>query len=577
MEKEDIKSRFLQMKTRADVASMLGISEKSLRYFLYKVRPENMYTTFDVIKKDGTKRVICAPNKELKAIQRKLATALLAVYSPKRCVFGFVNGRNNVANAERHVKRKVVFNIDLKDFFSQIHFGRVRGMLISKPYSLSEEAATTIAQIACYERRLPQGAPSSPIITNMICAPLDNALMRLAKKTKCVYTRYADDLSFSTFRAEFDKSIVYIENGTVTIGDALQEILDKHSFEVNPKKTILRPRMCRQEVTGLTVNEFPNLRRSYIRQLRAILHSCEKYGVCSAAKVYIEKGLCHNAKICQIAHDPDPDEEVKLFDWFRQVLVGKILYIQQVKGRTSPTFVHFANKANEIFGESVFDSSVLSASPTFENIYQNSVVLLEGEGVSTDGKAIVIQGSGFVISGVGLFTSFHVTEKGEKFDIYSIDRARKKTKLGTIAKSIHEIAADKGIDYALYRFSLPQNEDLTYSFNDSARIAIGEQVTLIGYPDYAEGASQAVIPCCVTEERKFFGAPFYTVGGRVVHGASGGIVLNGNNEAIGIIKGGVATTEGEETNDNQGFVPLCLVYEHLKNAGIFNNIECSEP
>lgn len=68
MEKEDIKSRFLQMKTRADVASMLGISEKSLRYFLYKVRPENMYTTFDVIKKDGTKRVICAPNKELKAI-----------------------------------------------------------------------------------------------------------------------------------------------------------------------------------------------------------------------------------------------------------------------------------------------------------------------------------------------------------------------------------------------------------------------------------------------------------------------------------------------------------------------------
>jgi hypothetical protein len=82
-------------------------------------------------------------------------------------------------------------------------------MLMKPPYSIGEEAATTIAQIACLNGILPQGAPSSPVITNMICVPLDNALMHLAKKAGCVYTRYADDITFSTYKKSFDKDIVF--------------------------------------------------------------------------------------------------------------------------------------------------------------------------------------------------------------------------------------------------------------------------------------------------------------------------------------------------------------------------------
>ena len=94
-----------------------------------------MYYTFKIPKKDGTTREISAPDKALKEIQRKLADVLS-------------DEKNNVGNAEQHTKKRLVLNIDLKDFFSQIHFGRVRGMLMAAPYSLPDEAATTIAQIA---------------------------------------------------------------------------------------------------------------------------------------------------------------------------------------------------------------------------------------------------------------------------------------------------------------------------------------------------------------------------------------------------------------------------------------------
>lgn len=130
MDRESIKEAFFQLKTRDDVASILGISERSLRYFLYKIRPENMYHIFKVPKKDGATREIAAPEKRLKKIQRKLADVLSAVYEPRVCAYGFITEKSNIGNAAQHVKKSLVFNIDLKDFFSQIHFGRVRGIKV---------------------------------------------------------------------------------------------------------------------------------------------------------------------------------------------------------------------------------------------------------------------------------------------------------------------------------------------------------------------------------------------------------------------------------------------------------------
>lgn len=554
MDREKIKELFLKLETREDVAAILGISERSLRYFLYKKRPENMYHTFKIPKKDGTTREISAPDKALKEIQRKLANVLSAVYEPKVCAYGFIDEKNNVGNAEQHTKKRLVFNIDLKDFFSQIHFGRVRGLLMNAPYSLPDEAATTIAQIACFNGRLPQGAPSSPVITNMICIPLDNALMRLAKSTGCVYTRYADDITFSTYKHAFDQSLVYVDNEEVVIGDKLAAVLEKHSFAVNPQKITLRSRVCRQEVTGLTVNEFPNLRRSYIKQLRAIMHSCEKFGVLAAAKVYVKKGLCKNPNICGIVDDPGSEDTV--IEWFKMVLVGKVHYIKQVKGSRSLTYLAFAQKVNVLFGKDIFDLTELHR---FESTIKNSTFVLQ----YSEGENFV-QGSSFYLPGIGLVTNYHVTECGEFFSIFNVDTYDEKS-LGIVGKTLNEISSDNAIDYAVYKLPFTINEELTFKCGDSRKSKVGDQVTIIGYPNHQKGNSPYIHPCSITSENYFQGAPFFTVSGRVVHGASGGIVLNSDHEAIGIIKGGIVSLADDTDNENQGFVPLHLVLDHMKS------------
>ncbi|WP_460264638.1 reverse transcriptase domain-containing protein [Clostridium sporogenes] len=159
-------------------------------------------------------------------MQRKLAYILNLVYKVKPSAYGFIQDRGIKDNAINHTKRKLLLNIDLKDFFSQVHFGRVRGMLMKKPYGINQEAATVIAQLVCFEGALPQGAPSSPIITNMICSPLDTQLIRLAKKYGLVYTRYADDITFST-NNQFPKEIITEDLNKLTIGSELNSILKK--------------------------------------------------------------------------------------------------------------------------------------------------------------------------------------------------------------------------------------------------------------------------------------------------------------------------------------------------------------
>src|SRR5699024_7070708 len=110
---------------------------------------------------------------------------------------GFIPGKSIITNARIHRNKRLVVNIDLKDFFPSFHFGRVRGFFEKNKYFLlSREVSTIIAQLTCYKGSLPQGAPTSPIITNLICQILDYKLLKIAKKYKTDYSRYADDLTF---------------------------------------------------------------------------------------------------------------------------------------------------------------------------------------------------------------------------------------------------------------------------------------------------------------------------------------------------------------------------------------------
>ena len=239
------------------------------------------YLFFDIKKKNGGFRSIKAPRGGLRALQYKLAPILSHFYKQRNSVHGFVEGRSIVSNAKMHKRKRYVFNVDLKDYYGTINFGRIRGLFKANPFKLGHKAATVLAQICVFENSLPQGAPTSPVLSNFIASNLDRKLANLARRYKLTYTRYADDITFSSNNRNFPEAIGFYEGdnpitGSCYAGRALEETIESSGFELNHDKTRLQIRGVRQDVTGLTVNEFPNVRRTYIRDIRAFITCLEK-------------------------------------------------------------------------------------------------------------------------------------------------------------------------------------------------------------------------------------------------------------------------------------------------------------
>src|SRR5215204_5335078 len=194
---------FLSLENRRDLARLLNYRYSALVYQIYKIPENQKYEIFEIKKKTGGTRTIASPSPALKHVQRRLAYILQHVYKPKPVVYGFVEGKSIVDNAQRHKKKKWVLNVDLDNFFPSINFGRVRGLFLKKPYNLPEDVATLLAKICCFGNNISQGAPTSPVISNMICAKMDSELQDLAWTCRCYYTRYADDITFSTTMPKF--------------------------------------------------------------------------------------------------------------------------------------------------------------------------------------------------------------------------------------------------------------------------------------------------------------------------------------------------------------------------------------
>lgn len=269
-----------KLQTRSDLASALSIPPKKLSYILYIKGTEHCYTAFLVPKHSGDMRVICAPNDDLKAIQKTLASVLQSKRiemhkdskAPRVISHGFEHGRDIFSNSKIHSKKRFVFNLDLEDFFGSIHFGRIVGYFErNRSFELSHEVAVAIAQLCCYQGKLPQGAPTSPILANMVSEILDYKLLKIAKKYRVDYTRYADDLTFSTNDPKFldnYESFYHEINGTIR----------RAGFSVNENKTRLQYRDSRQTVTGLVVNRKINIDRRYYKETRAMAHQLYKTG-----------------------------------------------------------------------------------------------------------------------------------------------------------------------------------------------------------------------------------------------------------------------------------------------------------
>lgn len=345
---QELRDEFFKLQSRDDIAKLLEITTKQLNFHLYVLSSTKKYKVFTVPKKSGEPRQISAPVSPIKVIQRKLVQVLESVYQPKLTTYGFVKGRDIIKNARLHKKRRYVLNIDLENFFPTIHFGRVRGMFMKKPYSLNDEVSTILAQICCHNSVLPQGAPTSPIISNMICARLDAKLKQLAKDHYCTYSRYADDITFSTNRSKFPSALAYLSDiGQVEVGGELSSLIEENGFKVNSKKVRLQVEQQRQEVTGLIVNKYPNVPRKYIKQVRAILHAWDKYKIESTAQNYFEKHAKYKYSNPSAYRPP-----------FQKVVLGKIQFIGMVKGKNSPVYLRLLREFSRLAPE-YFDSKRL--------------------------------------------------------------------------------------------------------------------------------------------------------------------------------------------------------------------------
>ena len=325
-----------------------NIKVKDLREWLTGSSRKLLYHSFTIKKRSGASREIKAPHYDLKLAQRILAQAFNQAYSPRIAAHGYIKGRSIKTNAHIHQNQRWVLRIDLEDFFPSIHFGRVRGLLTKPPFDLSDPVAEMIA-ILCtfpksrYNNVLPQGAPTSPVLSNLICRTLDRDLMQVAKRYRCYYSRYADDLVFSTDRNNFPSDLVFVDGDAVKVGEALYAVIKKHDFNVNASKILLKNKQARQIVTGLVVNEKVNVPRYKIRETRAMLHSWQQHGEEVAAQQFLEKFDKKNR--------PDglyPPQ-------FKQVVRGRVQYIGSIKGWGDPVYLKLAKKLSEVDSDFTFD------------------------------------------------------------------------------------------------------------------------------------------------------------------------------------------------------------------------------
>lgn len=272
-----------------DVATAMGVSVGELRFLAFsrKVSRVSHYQRFLIPKKTGGERLISAPMPRLKEAQRWILENVLDKANTHDAAHGFLKGRSILSNALPHVGAEVVVNLDLKDFFPTVTYPRIKGLFRALGYS--EEVATIFALVtsepdvteveldgATYyvqqgPRFLPQGAPTSPAVTNLLCRRLDKRVANLAAKLGFAYTRYADDLTFSTSGES--------ARHTGRLLRQVRHVLNSEGFQEHPDKTRVMRKGRRREVTGVVVNDKPSIERETLRRFRAALHHVETKGL----------------------------------------------------------------------------------------------------------------------------------------------------------------------------------------------------------------------------------------------------------------------------------------------------------
>lgn len=482
----------------------LGITQGELKkIWWYRHR---MYSTFNISKKAGKARIINAPNRRLKMLQRRIAAMLDSIYRPRRCVHGFTTDRSVKTNAESHLRSKHIVNIDLKDFFPSITEKRVIGLLSS--IGVDQAVAHAIARICCVNGYLPQGAPSSPVISNMICLKIDIALFEFSKSVRCIYTRYADDITFSSFQPPtgvFNGSLPASGNFEITIlSNRLQEIITGNGFSVNPQKAHYSNKISRQMVTGVKVNSGLNVDRRYIRNISAALHQVRTKGIEEAQAGLLSK----MGKSCPISYH----------------LHGRINWVGQIKGRADPVYRRLAERYNGLF-----DFPVIKTQPSEKETRSRSVWVIN-DGIDED-EGVGIQGTAFFLRDVGLVTAHHCVPEDRTYTVFHPSQPYNKFEVNVLKSCKYR-------DLAILTHNIPSSEFFEFQLSNIPAIE-QQEVVAAGFPTFGPGDSLNIRPGTVSSLSVKHGVSLIEVTQKLTQGMSGGPVLNVAGEVVGVIhKGG---------------------------------------
>lgn len=233
-------------------------------YIIYK-SINHQYNVINIPKKNGGYREINTPSENLKFIQRWILDNVLYRIQCKDNVTGFVPDKSIVDNAKVHISKECIIGIDIKDFFPTIHFGRVKGLFQRLGYST--HVSIVLANICTYKGKLPQGAPTSPYIANLICDKLDYRIKKLCDKSFATYTRYADDITISGKR------------GIETLIPILNVIIEDEGFDINKSKERVLYKYHSQRVTGIVVNEKLSPPKHLVKYIRQNIYYIQKFGL----------------------------------------------------------------------------------------------------------------------------------------------------------------------------------------------------------------------------------------------------------------------------------------------------------
>lgn len=358
--KEEFLGLLNQMKQ--DEMAEAGMADKfypfTMKHLNYYCNPKNSfhrYKQFKIKKKSGGFRLITAPrNQSFMQILQYVNEMFKAVYTPSEYAMGFAEGRSVVTNANIHKNQNYVFNIDLENFFPSICQARVWKRIQLKPLLFKQPIANIIAGLCSMKETmedgrirfvLPQGAPTSPILTNMICDKLDHRLAGLAKRFGLKYSRYADDITFSSMHNVYQKAGDFRKE--------LRRIVEGQGFTINENKTRLQKLGARQEVTGITVSKKLNVPQKYVRDIRSVLYIWRKYGYSVAFNKFFQKYKKEKGHVKKGIPD------------LINVLDGKLMYLKMVKGEEDSVYMRLKLQFDELCRSTRDDSKTTQQGITY--------------------------------------------------------------------------------------------------------------------------------------------------------------------------------------------------------------------